>query len=385
MSVSVAPDSRNREAAAFPGRKFLSTASLRAALVFMVVAIFVAGLYPFEFNPKNQVEWLHDPSGLHFYGYGEVMGPLPMHRPERAADGGMAADVSIELWISSEDAHRPKLTNIVSIYRFPAQPFAVEQWHTVLMLEGFFLDSDGFPVYRHVGIDQILLSGARRFVTITSDRSGTSVYLEGVLQQRYTDMPLAIQNFGGTLLLGQAGGGRQQWNGKILGLALYPRALRADEVAQHYSAWRQGTIETLSREEPNAAVYSFNERSGTRIHDHQRGGEDLVIPNPFRALYPVVLEMPTRHDLSNLQDVSVNILGFIPLGVLSTLYLRQTRRWSRIWIVFTVVSIGAVMSLTVELLQVYLPARDSSLLDLVNNISGTLLGSVASLLGFRWL
>jgi VanZ family protein len=86
--------------------------------------------------------------------------------------------------------------------------------------------------------------------------------------------------------------------------------------------------------------------------------------------------VPSRHDLSDVQDVSVNILGFIPFGALLTIYLQQTRQWSKTWLVLTVLLAGTMISFTIELLQVYLPGRDSSFLDLINNALGTSIGSV---------
>jgi VanZ family protein len=40
------------------------------------------------------------------------------------------------------------------------------------------------------------------------------------------------------------------------------------------------------------------------------------------------------------------------------------------------VLLGFVFSLAIELLQVYLPTRDSSLLDLICNVVGTLIGVI---------
>ena len=50
-----------------------------------------------------------------------------------------------------------------------------------------------------------------------------------------------------------------------------------------------------------------------------------------------------------------------------------------------ILSIGGLTSLTIEISQVFLPTRDSSALDLINNVLGTLIGSsVMMAMHERW-
>ena len=58
------------------------------------IGIFVAGLWPFNFFPKNRIRWLPGGAGLHFDGYGQVFSSVPLFSP-RAPDG--AAEATIEL------------------------------------------------------------------------------------------------------------------------------------------------------------------------------------------------------------------------------------------------------------------------------------------------
>lgn len=71
-------------------------------------------------------------------------------------------------------------------------------------------------------------------------------------------------------------------------------------------------------------------------------------------------------------DLLRNIVLFIPIGFGFTYILRKKLKT---WI--AVLTIGLGLSLTVELLQVLLPARDPSLSDLVTNSLGTFLGYLA--------
>jgi hypothetical protein len=44
----------------------------------ITAAILIAGLWPFEFNPVNKVEWVQNGSGIRFYGQGIVFSPEPL-------------------------------------------------------------------------------------------------------------------------------------------------------------------------------------------------------------------------------------------------------------------------------------------------------------------
>ena len=68
------------------------------------------------------------------------------------------------------------------------------------------------------------------------------------------------------------------------------------------------------------------------------------------------------------------MIGFIPLGFFLALWLlRFTRLSSPAAFVLTFL-LGTLISLGIELGQVYLPTRDSSASDLIFNSLGTLIG-----------
>jgi glycopeptide antibiotics resistance protein len=93
-----------------------------------------------------------------------------------------------------------------------------------------------------------------------------------------------------------------------------------------------------------------------------------------------VLHFPWHDDFqwnrSFFQDVSVNIVGFIPFGFFCAGLLIKARRFRMSAIYLMTILFGFAFSLSIELLQVYLPTRDSSLLDLTCNVAGTLIGVI---------
>ena len=159
----------------------------------------------------------------------------------------------------------------------------------------------------------------------------------------------------------------------MLGLALYDRVLSAQEVAIHYRLWQRNDIERLGN---TRALYTFEEEPGNIIRNRAAlSAPDLLIPQTFRRFRPEWLGFPHPLKRSDIRDAIVNIIGFIPFGFCLYLHLRITRDFSATRALWCAVLIGASTSLAIEIGQGFLPTRDSSALDLINNVIGTLAGS----------
>lgn len=76
----------------------------------------------------------------------------------------------------------------------------------------------------------------------------------------------------------------------------------------------------------------------------------------------------------NATDAWVNVLAYIPFGMLVALTLLP--RLKARWAVPLTLLIGATLSTAMEYLQIYLPARTSSNLDILTNAGGTLAGAL---------
>lgn len=81
----------------------------------------------------------------------------------------------------------------------------------------------------------------------------------------------------------------------------------------------------------------------------------------------------TRH------DVFINILAYIPFGLLAALILRRQRNngsnATAMLIVIATVA-GAALSLGMETLQAFIPGRVAELTDLLTNTTGSLIGAI---------
>ena len=77
---------------------------------------------------------------------------------------------------------------------------------------------------------------------------------------------------------------------------------------------------------------------------------------------------------SNILDIFLNILGFIPLGFFLAIGISETRFHSKKQIYLLTILCGFIISLIIEILQTFLPSRDSSMLDFMLNVIGTFIG-----------
>jgi hypothetical protein len=158
--------------------------------------------------------------------------------------------------------------------------------------------------------------------------------------------------------------------GDLLSLSFYPGALSPEEIAALGSI----LVRYLFSEEAVPCAAGSDQRY------------DLFIPPVFRAPVKPVLAPPWKvreYELSFWADVAVNILGFIPFGFTLSAWLRKHGRRKRLPVAVLVVLAGAGISFLIELLQVYLPTRDSSLTDFMNNTLGTYIGAWLYRVWFR--
>lgn len=331
--------------------------------------ILITGLWPFDFYARNGTSWIKRRDGLHFEAYGQAYSTASWTLNEPSESGDFS--FTIELWLRPGEAHHPQESAIFSIHpQSGDDDLSIAQSGADMLVRGHFRDRNRTRQFAQLRFYHACRSSQPNFVTITSSEGGTVLYRDAKPQEpeRY---PLFPERYVGRLVLGHAPGINAPWTGDILGLAVYGRALRADEVAQHYQDWLQHKPQLL---EGARALYTFDERVSNIVHNRTGSAPNLIVPARFMPLHPMVLTVPHPFRLHRI-DTIVNILGFIPIGFFLCAYLEDGKHSSaRNAFVWTII-LGALTSLGIELLQVFLPSRDSSLLDVVNNVVGTTAGA----------
>jgi VanZ family protein len=352
-------------------------AALCLAILFIIL---MAGLWPFNFLARNKVAWLPGQDGVHFYGQGIIMSSTALNKGEQSLFPEKSITLEIRLRPLLVTGNLPQ---ILALYdgRTP-DIFFVGQWRSHLIIRSR-TDNPAMRKrgkdYGEIGLNNALLKNQDCFLTITSGAGGTTVYINGKLMQFYsgynilaglTERPIR-------LILGNSRTGESYWNGNLTGLAIYNRALSADQVFKSYEEWTTKTPPPLSADNGCLGMYLFNEKKGTMAHNQLNINDTLTIPEIFSPLERKFLSSPSsdfRWNLSFVQDIITNILGFLPFGFFFSVLLLKNTSLRRLPAYLIIVILGTGLSFAIELTQAYLPTRDSSLIDVVMNSVGTILG-----------
>lgn len=347
-----------------------------ALCLFILCGILVAGLWPFH-APKNQVSWLLNENGLRFGDHATIISSAPF-KTTRSQD---EAACSLEMWLE------PGLTydsnTLLTLYD-PENPrkFSLRQSGTNLELR-----SEGRGLHdrirdRSLYIGDVFRQGRQLFVTVTSAGGKPAVYIDGILVPTFLPFRLSSKDLTGELIIANSPMQNDSWSGRLRGLAIYKGELTATQVLEHFQAWTQGGRPMIAENERNITLYLFDEHAGSIIHNQVRSGPDLRVPERYVIVHQLLLERPWEEyqpGWGYWESVLINIAGFVPLGFVFCAYLSMIQRVYRP--ALTTIILGGAVSLTIEVLQAYLPTRCSGMADLIAALSFVLPPPLNSLIG----
>ena len=343
-----------------------------AAICLLILSIMiVAAFWPFTPHPANHVAWLGDENGLRFSGRGIILSSRAFEFP----GSGTPAGVSLELWL---EPFQERYSTSLLAFSSPANPeqFRLRQSQNYLLVL-----QESLPTSRHSAMTSLWVPHAfqarkRRFIAITSGAEGTTVYLDGLPAEKSSNFKIAGRDFSGQLIVGGSPVAYDTWRGELLGVSLFGREISPAQVSDHYQDWLKGQAEAIKNDQP-AALYTFAERTGNTAHNQAVSGPDLAIPESFLIPYKPFLKAPWKEfypTRAYLRDVLINIAGFVPFGFFFCMFLSSGQA-SRKTMIATIV-LGTAFSLTIEVLQVFIPMRDSGTTDLFTNTLGTAVGAL---------
>ena len=347
---------------------------ISALCLFVVGCILVAGLWPFH-TSRNSVSWLKE-DGLRFGGRGAVVSERTFDsRKQQFGDNGF----SLEICLTS---NRMKEGTIFAFDSSPDRraPFSLRQYGKSVVLRRYLIDQRGRAFQPWIKLDNVLEAGKRVFITITSDKSGLKFYVNGTLALTFSEEPILSRELNGRLVLGNSTDD-DSWIGDISGLAIYGRQLDASEVARHVETWTREGGAVLATDPSLVALYAFNEHEGSEVHNLVDSSTNLNIPARYFVLFHSFLRPTweqykyvryTWNRWSLWEDLIVNVFGFMPVGFVFFAYFSSGRRVGHP--ALYAVLVGFVLSFAVEVVQWFLPNRDSGMTDLFTNTFGTALG-----------
>lgn len=329
----------------------------------VLCVILTLGLWPFH-APKNDVVWLKEHNGLRFGDYGTVISSGPL----QVTGSSDETSCSIEIWLQA--ARADEGGTILAFYTpHQSNPFSLHQSVSDLMLQR------GTGRAARIYLDDLFYRPQPLFVTITSGAQYTTVYVNGNLARTAPSFRLTASDCAGRLILGNAPLQQDSWSGQVRGLAIYYGQLSVSTVREHYIRWVRNGQPAVAQNDHCVGLYLFDERNGRLVHDHAGFDLDLVIPETYMVLDKISLE-PFWQEFNMSwgfwRGILKNIVGFIPVGFCFYAYFSMARYSARAMLI-TVVA-GFALSLTIEVLQAYLPTRDSGTTDLITNTLGTYVG-----------
>ena len=345
--------------------------ALATALLTVLGVILLAGLWPFNPFPANDVAWLKSRNGLDFGRNPIVLSRSPLHFTDPRW-----SSMSLEIWLQPSGSWQ--VNTFLSIYT-PENPkqFRMMYYHNVFLIRRNRRDTNGEWDDKAIGADNAVFPSTPLFITITAGPNGSSIYFNGKLAQVFPGFILSGRDLSGQLIFGTSPFEKQTWHGEWRGLAIYGAQLSPAEVLAHYQKWTEGRQTELAKESVPTALYDFHEETGDTIHDLAGTAPDLFIPKHYSVPHKAFLQWSWddyRPSRSYAVDIAVNIAGFVPLGFLLSAFFWSTTRSQRP--VRTAILIGALISLAIEILQAYIPQRSSGMTDIITNTLGTAMGAI---------
>lgn len=337
------------------------------------LGILFATLHPFEFHPHNDVEWLK--GGLRFGQHGIVTSDGPL----MTSSAGDDSSCSIEMLL--------KPGTLVGSSRFLA--FSNASHSEQIKLTQY---RDGIILWRASGQGKNRRGGKRDVVhffnswqvmllTLTSNPKGTSVYSNGRLLERFPGYTLSREAMSGTFFFGSDTSRIDTWTGQLRGLALYAHELSPVEVAENYQMWIVGPGERCAAGKDQTALFTFQEGQGAVIRNLCSSSGNLTIPPSFVLPTKPFLAAPWQEFAPTwdyVNDLIRNVMGFVPFGFALCGYLWLSGRRTKA--VLIAILLGAATSLGIEILQGFIPQRESGFTDVLTNTLGTALGALL----FTW-
>lgn len=349
------------------------------ALVLIVMVYF--GIRLQGFRPSNNVQWSASGIGLTF----EESSQAYTESFFTGSGSDSRIGLTIELAIHPRYLSKSSIGMLMMVHDGDADSqLVICQWHSSLII----MNGNDYSNRRRIPRISLKLDPNRyepHFITIVSNKTGTKIFLDGALKK--SNKNLALRYPDGTaqarLVVASSMTGRNSWVGTMMGLAFYDHGLEDDMIAQHFEMWRAKRNFSAFKLHGPRLLYSFDEGQGKRIYSKLGDGLDLNVPARIKVLQTKAFSWPQWEDLGSpnrVKDILINFAGFIPLGFLLITTLSRLEGF-RVRRTLLIALIGSFLfSLGIELVQVWIPFRHSSLLDLILNTLGGGFGALLYLM-----
>ncbi len=353
--------------------KFRQTrhAALPILLLVIVIIVLFFGLRPKTSFYGNNIAWLSDKKALSFNN-SSIAYVDNIHLLE---ENQQSHEFTLQIVVAPASLEKTGFRPILMLHDGTDRAQLII-WHwgaSIIVMNGD--DYDYSKKLPRISVKDALIVNETTFITITSSENATAVFINGVLARELKDLHLSIPNTGSgpRLILGNSVYGKHGWNGEIYSLAMHGKAFSSEMVKRHYQEWQGKKRFLYDPPDKPIFLYSFNEYNNHMIPDQTGRNEPIQLPSKLVVFKKTVLSPPWHNFTLNqslFNDAILNLLGFIPLGAAMCCWLRQSQSFSRGPETLIIVVFCFLLSLSMETIQVWLPGRASSQLDILLNSLG---------------
>jgi VanZ family protein len=359
--------------------KIIMKSDNKVWLILTVVVVLIAiffGLRPRAWFIVNDLQPLPDERGIRFHGSGIafVENVRLDRRPSNQEPFTIEMAVTpegIEMWGS-----KPLL--VLHDGADSRQLILLQYNQSLIIMNGDdYSNRQRRP--RIVGRD-ILSNAETLHVVVTSGEQGTDLYVNGIKTAGRKDWRLSIpdQTKPLQLVIGNNIHARLGWTGRVHGLAILKEAVPADLVMRHHDRWAAGKNFDYLKASDTLLLYTFEEKSDHIFSDSSGSNHPLKVPVHLKALQKIFLVPPDQDFHFNqvvVQDMLINVLGFIPIGMVFYGFLQRFSGLNGKFYLLAAITLCILLSISIEIAQAWIPIRTSSLTDLVLNTLGGWLGA----------
>ena len=357
-------------------------------LLLIIYTCILAGflLWPFDFDLylKNDARWIKNARGIEFLGTGQA---VSNSSTQEFFDHMLrGSGLTLELWLETEDQNQFGPARILSYSIDPgSRNFTIGQSSDQLVVRLRTTETSLNGMNPHLIVNSCFDNRSLQHVVITYDFSEQKVYINGEQRARSDILKGDFSNWDPAcrLVIGNEVTGNRPWKGKLYYAAVFNRPLTEKEIHQNYLSGLPSQIDPARMDGTGVKAkvpvtrYLFDRGKGDVIHDSgsESSSVNLFIPKYIKQSAKPFLEFSKSYinSKSGFSDAIINILIFIPLGILIHGMLR-TRYGLTLKISLAALLVGTLFTLGAESMQHFSVTRYSSLIDVSTNMTGIVLG-----------
>ena len=343
-------------------------------IIFLYISLILyIGLTPFNLKSKNNVRLSVDSTFvvLNSGNISNKFNPRGIIYSEKNIINepilNLTNCLTIELVLKTTQFLKNNTSTIMCFFFNGKTIITFEQWYSTFIIQVKDNYSEGSE-FKKVGFQNILLKDSTQYITIISDSKDLFFYVNGTLLKKITNFSLTNPDeFNiGKLIMGVSANGQNPWSGEIYGISIFNNNVDSIFVKKRFELWKNHKSVSLF-DKNNNTIYPLL-KFGKLDYISNKVENYFIIPPYFVTIQKEFFKFKTQ----DLKDIILNLFGFIPLGFLMFLLSinMQMNNLKRIFIYL----LGIILSFFIEYIQGYMYPRDSSLIDLLLNSAGNIIG-----------